>query len=392
MAINYGFIGTISEIKEKENFKPYVEYPGDKGTTILYRFNMKCGTDLHTMQIRAFDSKDKRDIVTGKKGSDGKYEKYVVKWDDRNKESVLSQVVDYKKFIVDKNTSGYIGQLERLVKDFADGSVTDEQMKRFNITDLKAAETALAEAKAGRVECITTVDYLKAVKAFVESKPEGKFYVQGEYELSENKGKWYSSLAVQKITKFVDKPDEDVVGSNMSVQMLLTPDSVDETDSKFVVTGYVPVYAGKDDNGKNKYTYVPLSVIKNKSEETKVFCDGLKKKLTYGIDDNKEKCKEMGFVVRLHNGSDRVKLTYDMLTDDQKASVDAGLCELADIEKEMNGSVYGERCTDIEILKLGKGYTASWKDTEFTVAEIIGTKDEAEEDITEEDFDELFSE
>ena len=79
-----------------------------------------------------------------------------------------------------------------------------------------------------------------------------------------------------------------------------------------------------------------------------------------------------------------------MLTDDQKASVDAGLCELADIEKEMNGNVYGERCTDIEILKLGKGYTASWKDTEFTVAEIIGTKDEAEEETTEEDFDELF--
>ena len=75
-----------------------------------------------------------------------------------------------------------------------------------------------------------------------------------------------------------------------------------------------------------------------------------------------------------------------MLSDEQKESVDCGLCDIEDIEKEINGA-YGERKTDIEIIRLAKGYSSGAQETVYTVAEIKG---ESEDDLGLDDDEDIF--
>ena len=387
MAIYFNFIGSLSSCKETEKFKPYERIENEKGVTTKYKFSARCGSDNHFISSMAWERKGGSKDFYSRREVGGKTENCTIKYEDRNKKSVIDSVPETSKFIIDVNPSGYVAGLEHLVDDFRDGSVTDAAMSKYKVSSLDEAKEALEKAKAGRQEYIYAPDFVEALKKFVESKPEGEFHISGEYKLNNYNGQWYSSFMVNKITRYVPKDDKPVNKSSMTIKMLVTNESInDENEEKLIVSGYVPVYAGKDDDGNTKYDYCPIDVVVYKSEETTKKIDGIISKLTYSSDDNAENAKEIGFVCRVHNGSDRVKLTYDMLSDEQKESVDCGLCDIEDIEKEINGA-YGERKTDIEIIRLAKGYSSGAQETVYTVAEIKG---ESEDDLGLDDDEDIF--
>ena len=387
MAIYFNFIGSLSSCKETEKFKPYERIENEKGITTKYKFNARCGSDNHFISFMGWERKGGSKDFYSRREVGGKTENCTIKYEDRNKKSVIDSVPETSKFIIDVNPSGYVAGLEHLVDDFKDGSVTDERMSKYKVTSLDEAKAALEKARAGRQEYIYAPDFVEALKKFVESKPEGEFHISGEYKLNNYNGQWYSSFMVNKITRYVPKDDKPVNKSSMTIKMLVTNESVNnENEEKLIVSGYVPVYAGKDNEGNPKYDYCPIDVVVYKSEGTTKKIDGIISKLTYSPDDNAENAKEIGFVCRAHNGSDRVKLTYDMLSDEQKESVDCGLCDIEDIEKEINGA-YGERKTDIEIIRLSKGYSSGAQETVYTVAEIKG---ESEDDLGLDDDDDIF--
>lgn len=93
------------------------------------------------------------------------------------------------------------------------------------------------------------------------------------------------------------------------------------------------------------------------------------------------------------NGSQKVELTEDMLTDEQRENIEFGLCTLEDIVKEMGGDVYGDRVTDIVIDKLGRGYTNGSKETAYTADDMCKPHnelaDEDDMDIFDEDEDDI---
>lgn len=380
---DFSFIGTIVPIKASDKFKPYTEITNEKGTTKIFKFSVRCGADQHIVQFTSWTAADgtHRDI-RAKRKENGKFVNFDVKWADRNKASVLAKTDEISKYILDSNPSGRVAEIEHLVEAFKDGSVTDEKMNKVGFKSQAEAEKALAEAKELRHECLAPADYIEFLKDFVEGKPEGKFLVRGVYELSQSNGNWYSSLKVKKITRYIDKEDEDRYESNLSIKMHIIPDSVDnEPDDKLVITGYAPVYSGKNDDGKNKYVYAPVSVVSYKTEDNIKKVNGYAKYIGYGADDDTEFSKEIGLRCRIHNGSERVRLTYDMLTDEQKEMVDFEIVTIEDIEKDMSDGVYGEKKTDIEILGFSKGFSGGSKITAVTVDEVNGVlPDELDDD------------
>ncbi len=371
---SFNFIGTITPLKASDKFKPYMEISNEKGTTKIFKFSVRCGADQHMVQFTSWTPADgsHRDI-RAKKRENNKLTDFTVKWADRNKASVLAKTDEISKYIVDSNPSGRVADLEHLVEAFKDGSITDEKMNKFGVKSLEEAEKVYNEAKESRYECLAPSDYIGKLKDFVESKPEGKFQIQGDYELSQSQGNWYSALKVRKITRYIDKEDEDVYASNLSLKMLIIPDSVDNApDDRLVVTGYVPVYAGRNVDDTYKYLYAPVAVVAYKTEENAKKVAGYNKFIGYSEDDDVELAKEIGLRCRLHNGSERVKLTYDMLTDEQKELVDFEIVTIEDIEKDMNGGVYGEKKTDIEILGFGRGFSSGSQPSKTTVKEVLG--------------------
>lgn len=377
-----GFIGAIAPIKASDKFKPYTEITNEKGTTKIYKFSARCGVDQHIIQFTAWTPADgsHRDIKAKKRDKSGKLVNYDIKWADRNKSSVLATADEISKYIVDINPSGRVAELEHLVEAFNDGSITDEKMNKFKVKSVEEAQKLLTEAKEGRHECLAPADFIEILKDFVESNPEGKFYIQGDYELSQSKGNWYSAIKVRKITRFIDKEDEDVTASTLNLKMYITPESIDnEPDDRLVVTGYVPVYAGRKDDGTFKYDYAPVSVVSYKTAENTKKIDKMIELIGYTTDDDETISKEIGFKCRIHNGSERVKLTYEMLSDEQKELVDLELMSIADIEKEMNKDLYGEKKTDIEILGFMKGYSGGSQASSLTVDEVLGNVEEPDE-------------
>lgn len=119
---------------------------------------------------------------------------------------------------------------------------------------------------------------------------------------------------------------------------------------------------------------------------------GFKKKFTFP-DECSCDYREIGIVCDILDGAQKVELTEDMLTDEQKENLEYGLCTMEDIVKELGKDVYGDKITDIVINSLSRGYSGGSKDTVYTDKdfckphiETVNNTD-TDEDIFDEDID-----
>ena len=77
-----------------------------------------------------------------------------------------------------------------------------------------------------------------------------------------------------------------------------------------------------------------------------------------------------------------------MLTEDQLEMIEDNLITLDDIRKEMGGSVYGDKKTEMRITGIAKGYTSGSKETVFNIDDLVKvpsndtSKTEIDEDNT----------
>ena len=81
--------------------------------------------------------------------------------------------------------------------------------------------------------------------------------------------------------------------------------------------------------------------------------------------------KELGVEVNMLNGAQRVEITEDMLTDEQREDLDCGLITLDDIRAEVGGSVYGDRVKEYQFKKIARGYSRGRVDTVYTEDNMI---------------------
>ena len=142
------------------------------------------------------------------------------------------------------------------------------------------------------------------------------------------------------------------------------------------------------DNNRKENIPVPVTITipvasDNASDKDKKFVEGVKRKFT--VDD--DTYKELGVEVKMLNGAQKVEITDDMLTDEQKEDLDCGLITLDDIRAELGGNIYGDRIQEYQFLKIARGFTRGRADTVYTDDDMVIKPIEEVQDETKDLFE-----
>ena len=372
-------------IKSKED-KAYVRAcESEKGSFITFNFMAKANGNLVFLQSQYWDSKTyKKDklYLIDKQGNT-----FDIPISQKDDPEILAKVPEFKKYVIDRYPSGYVYGLEKLVKGFDEAS--DEDKAKFKVTTLEEAKAKYEKVKKGRYEFLDNVDFTEALHNLFEKDShieEGKWVITGERVafFNEKKNEWNTKYEVKKIQKAYDDAEET---ATVSEKFLFLNDAVKETKDGLSITGYSVVYTGKDkttgEKLPNKYCPVQFEVPK----KSDAFIGGMKKRFDVDPDEeNPNAVKEMGVVLNILNGAEKIEFTEDMLTDADKENIDWGLTTFEDIKKER--TAYGESKQGFSFAKLGKGYSVL-VDTAYTKGAILGKKATEDSDELGDELDSL---
>lgn len=198
----------------------------------------------------------------------------------------------------------------------------------------------------------------------------------------------YDSLVPTRIYLAADDAEESATAT---VTMLFGENAIDdmslEEKGKYYVSGYMMEY----ESSMKKTIPVPVvvtipNVSDDATEKEKKKLEAIKKK--FYVDG--EEFKEYGIVVNMLNGAQKVEITEDMLTEEQKDDLDCGLITMDDIRAELGKSVYGDAVKEWQFVKPAKGFTSGSKETAYTSEDmIIKIETEEVEDLFQDEDDDL---
>lgn len=380
--MNFKMVGKISLGKETEKFKPYSETTYDSGwVKRRIMFNTICGDNRHLLTVDAGSFADGHgDVYTFSKGSvdeNGgrvKGESLKIPFKDRLTSPKLAEVAEFKKFVFDLEKPGRRYKLEKASEKINEGtSLTDEELKELGIKNESEVAEAFEKSKKKRHEFISEWDFAEFIKKVIDSGKynNSKFLINGngDYSYSDKQQKVYESYVPQRIYLADDNADEYSTGT---IKILYNNESLDdmsvEEKGKYYVNGYMMEY----DHNRKANIPVPVTVTilaatENADDKEKRKVESLKRKFT--VED--DTYKELGIEVKMLNGAQRIEITDDMLTDEQKEDLDCGLITLDDIKAELGGNVYGDRIQEYQLLKPARGYTKGRNDTVYTSDDMV---------------------
>lgn len=380
--MNFEMIGKISLGKETEKFKPYSEHTYDSGwVKRKIMFNAICGDNRHLLTVDAGSFADGHgDVYTFSKGSVDdsgnkvKGESLKIPFKDRLTSPKLAEVAEFKKFIFDLEKPNRRYKLEKAAEKVKEGtSLTDEELRELGIESEADINDALDKSNKKRHEFISEWDFTEFIKKVIDSGKysDKKFYIKGNanYSYSDNKKQVYESYVPQRIYLADNDADEY---STATIKMIFNADSLDEMSveekGKYYVSGYMFEY---DSNRKSNIP-VPVTLTipvaaDDADDKTKKKVNAIKHK--FMVDD--DTYKELGVEVNMLNGAQKVEITDDMLTDEQKEDLDCGLITLDDIRADLGGSVYGDRVQEYQFKKIARGYTKGRVDTVYTEDDMV---------------------
>ena len=401
----FEMVGKISLGKETDKFKPYSEHKYDSGwVKRRIMFNAICGDNRHLLTVDAGSFADGHgDVFTFSKGSVDdsgnkvKGESLKIPFKDRLTSPKLAEVAEFKKFVFDLEKPNRRYKLEKAAEKIKEGtSLTDEELKDLELDSEAEVNDALEKSNKKRHEFISEWDFAEFIKKVIDSGKyaDKKFFIKGnaEYSYSDNKQQVYESYIPQRIYLAADDAEEY---STATVKIIYNKDSLDdmsvEEKGKYYVNGYMFEY----DRNRKANIPVPVTVTipvspEDADEKAKKKVDAIKRKFT--VDD--DTYKEFGVEVNMLNGAQKVEITDDMLTDEQKEDLDCGLITLDDIRADLGGSVYGDRIQEYQFKKIARGYSRGRVDTVYTEDDMTIKPIEAElpegtEDLFDDDSDEL---
>lgn len=403
--MNFEMIGKISFGKETEKFKPYSETTYDSGwVRRKIMFNAICGDNRHLLTVDAGSFADGHgDVYTFSKGSVAengeriKGESLKIPFKDRLTSPKLAEVAEFKKFIFDLEKPGRRYKLEKAVEKIKEGtSLTDEELKEIGLENELEVEDALKKSNKKRHEFISEWDFVEFIKEVIASEKykNNKFLIRGngDYSYSDNKQQVYEHYVPQRIYLADDDVEEY---STATIKVLYDSDSLDdlsiEEKGKYYVNGYMMEY----DRNRKSNIPVPVTITipvtsDDATDKEKKKIEGIKRKFT--VED--DSYKELGIEVKMLNGAQRVEITEDMLTDEQKDDLECGLITLDDIRADLGGNVYGDRIQEYQFFKIARGFTKGRNDTVYTSDDMIIKPIEADlpegvENLFEDDDEEL---
>ena len=374
--------GRLGISKETEKFKPYVDTKYDSGwVKRRLMFNAICGDNRHMLAVDAGSFADGHgDVYTFSKGSVDssgtkiKGEPIKIPFKDRLTSPKIAEVAEFKKYVFDLEIPGRRYKLEKAAEKVKEGtSLTDEELKELGIENESDLNDALAKSKKKHHEFISEWDFAEFIKKVIDSGKyaDKKFFIKGNgnYSYSDNKQKIYENYVPQRIYLAADDAEESSIGT---IKILYSNDSLDsmsvEEKGKYYLNGHMMEY----DSNRKANIPVPATITipvaaDDASDKDKKFVEGVKRKFT--VDD--DTYKELGVEVKMLNGAQKVEITDDMLSDEQKEDLDCGLITLDDIRAELGGNIYGDRIQEYQFLKIARGFTKGRNDTVYTSEDMV---------------------
>ena len=405
--MNFEMIGKFGLGKETEKFKPYSETKYDSGwVKRRIMFNAICGDNRHLLIVDAGSFADGHgDVYTFSKGSVDesgnkvKGESLKIPFKDRLTSKKLVEVAEFKKYVFDLEKPGRRYKLEKAAEKIKEGSsLTDEELKDIGLDNESEVKDALEKSKKKHHEFISEWDFAEFIKKVIDSGKykDSKFLIRGNgnYQYSDKNQRVYESYVPQRIYLAADDTEEF---STATIKIIYNDKSLDSMSAEEKGRHYVNGYMMEYDSNRKSNIPIPVTVTipiapEDANEKDKRFVEGIKRKFT--VDD--DTYKELGIDIKMLNGAQKVEITDDMLTDEQKEDLDCGLITLDDIRSELGGNVYGDRIQEYQFLKIARGFTKGRNETIFTDDDMVirpieeglpeGTEDLFEdEDVTDDD-------
>ena len=380
--MNFEMIVRLSLPRATDKFEPFSTKKYESGwIRKQLMFNVTCGDNRHMLSITdgAFDD-EHGDIYSFSKstvdesGNRVKGETLIIPFKDRLTSPKLAEVAEFKKFVIDLERPGRRYKLEKASEKIKEGtSLTDEELKDLDIEDESEVNQELERSKKRRHEFISGWDYIDYIFKLIDSGKykDKKFFIRGngEYQYSDKNQRVYESYIPNRIYLAADDAEES---STATINVLFNSESLDEMSveekGKYFVNGYMMEYDG------NRKSNIPVPVTitipvptDNADEKAKKRIEAIKHK--FMVED--DSFKEYGAVVNMLNGAQKLEITEDMLTDEQREDLDCGLITMDDIRAELGGSVYGERIREYQFLKPAKGFTKGRQDTVYTADDMV---------------------
>lgn len=353
MANTFSMVGKITRRKENA----FVEKTFDSGWLINeLNLTMTCGDNVQFLRASGgmWDEKhaSKNEVKTFKYNTNGKDEAITVKWEDRNNPEIVATVSNYKTYTVDTETS----QARKEIEESGDKAALEASKKKHKIF-------------------ITAIDFVKWLDKVTsnEKTKDWVWMVTGEVEYSYSKGNWYRNFVPRRVYHVDDATEHKCVGT---IKTFFTEDCVnDDNDDVVIFNTYTQYY--DQQCKKNCFTPMPLVIAKDHPK-----AKGFQKLFSKAEGDE---VREFGVNVIYINGAQKVEITEDMLSDEQKELLEMNMITMDDICRELGDTVYGEKKTETRLDAIARGYTSGSKDTAYDASELTKTpsKDDpkAEEDV-----------
>ena len=398
--MNFEMLGKITMSKETEKFKPYSETKYESGwVKRRIMFNAICGDNRHLLSVDGGSFADGHgDVYTFTKGSvdaNGnkvKGESLKIPFKDRLTSPKLAEVAEFKKFIFDLEKPNRRYKLEKAAEKIKEGTnLTDEELRELGLESEADVKSELEKSNKKKHEFISEWDFVEFIKKVIDSGKynDKKFFIRGNatYSYSDKNQKVYENYVPQRIYLADDDAEEY---STATIKVIYGADAVDEMSAeekgKYYVSGYMMEY----DNNRKENIPVPVVVTihvapTEASDKDKKKVEAIKRKFV--VED--DTFKELGIEVNMLNGAQKVEITEDMLTDEQKEDLECGLITLDDIRADLGGNVYGDRVQEYQFSKIARGFTRGRNDTVYNSNDMIikplEVETEGMEDLFEED-------
>lgn len=377
MANTFQFIGKISRRKENA----FVEKGFDSGWVINeLNFSMTCGDNVQFLRASGgmWDEKhaDKNEVKTFKYNANGKDEPFTVKWEDRMNSEVVESIANYKTYTVDTETSQTRKEIEEKIKELKkDCDAVSGEEKTVVEAQIAEFEAKLEASKKKHKIFITAIDFVKWLDKVTSNEKTKNWIwmVTGEVEYSYSKGIWYKNFVPRRVYHVDDATEQKSIGT---IKTFFTEGCVDDENEDVIAFNTYTQYYDQICK-KNCFTPIPLVISKSHPKAS-----GFQK--LFGKAEGDE-VREFGVNVVYINGAQRVEITEDMLSDEQKELLETNMITMDDIRKELGNTVYGEKKTETRLDGIARGYTSGSKETVYDIAEL--TKTPVKEDPKSEDKD-----
>lgn len=366
----FSFIANIALGKETDKFKPYEEKKFNSGwINRTLKFNAVAGTNRIMCEIKGGSWEDGHGTIktfapgtVDDAGKRVKGEPIEIPWKDRTLQSNIDQVAPFRKFIVDLEEMGKRKLLQRIVED---GEVTDETLAEAKVDSLEAAQAALEKSKAKRHEFLSEWDFAAFVYKLLnnEAVKNLKCRVSGNLVMTEYEGKFYQHYEVTRIMRAAADAEYDteaVITLNFG-QNAVDDGSVEEK-GKYYINGYTFDY---DSQRKQKIPCpIMLTLPVGTDAKNKAYAELLKKNFTINpVDGNI--CKELAVKVECVDGAERLELTEDMLSDNEKELLMIGAVTMDELVRDRGKQVYGDRIREFVITGFARGWLSGARLTAY---------------------------